>query len=124
MAWVVVINTASSAGMGICRVKSGVSYEKQDVCNFRNDSHAGACSRNTALCAIRHKGNERKITTKRVGPSGTGYSQRLVNCSAGTFKYLGDGETLTEMKASKHGGSMAPLTQGSISYYVAEAACE
>ncbi|MEQ4284485.1 hypothetical protein [Pseudomonas syringae] len=70
------------------------------------------------------KGNERKITTKRVGLSGTGYSQRLVNCSAGTFKYLGDGETLAEMKASKPGGSMAPLTQGSISFYVAEAACK
>ncbi|QHF08636.1 hypothetical protein [Pseudomonas syringae] len=70
------------------------------------------------------KGNERKITTKRVGPSGTGYSQRLVNCSAGTFKYLGDGETLKEMKASKPDGKMAPLTQGSISFYVAEAACK
>ncbi len=50
------------------------------------------------------KGNERKITTKRVGPSGTGYSQRLVNCSAGTFKYLGDGETLNEMKMSEPSG--------------------
>ncbi len=70
------------------------------------------------------KGNERKITTKRVGPSGTGYSQRLINCSAGTFKYLADGETLAEMKASKPTGSVAPLTQGSISFYVAEAACK
>ncbi|EGH42682.1 MULTISPECIES: hypothetical protein [Pseudomonas syringae group] len=71
-----------------------------------------------------NKGNERKITTKRIGPSGTGYSQRLVDCSAGTFKYLGDGETLKEMKASKPAGKMAPLTQGSISFYVAEAACK
>ncbi|MEE4675711.1 hypothetical protein V2K57_13255 [Pseudomonas alliivorans] len=70
------------------------------------------------------KGNERKITTKRAGPSGTGYSQRLVNCSAGTFKYLGDGETLQEMKASKPDVKMAPLTEGSISSYVAEAACK
>ncbi|POD74596.1 hypothetical protein BKM17_17580 [Pseudomonas syringae group genomosp. 3] len=70
------------------------------------------------------KGNERKITTKRVGPSGTGYSERLVNCSASTYKYLGDGETLKEMKASKPDGEMAPLTQGSISFYVAEAVCK
>lgn len=70
------------------------------------------------------KGNERKITTKRIGPSGTSYAQRLVNCSAGTFRYLGDGETLAAMKASQPSTSMAPVTQGSISYYVSEAACE
>ena len=70
------------------------------------------------------KGKERKITTKRVGPSGTSYSQRLVNCSAGTFKYLGDGETLAAMKASKPDANMSPTTQGSISYYVATEACQ
>lgn len=70
------------------------------------------------------RGNERKITTKRAGPSGTGYSQRLVNCSAGAFKYLGDGDTLEAMKASKPDAKMTPLTPGSISFYVAEAACK
>lgn len=70
------------------------------------------------------KGNERKITTKRVGPSGIGYSQRLVNCSAGTSKYLGDGETREEMKESRPEGEMTQLTQGSVSFYVAKAACK
>lgn len=70
------------------------------------------------------QGNERKITTKRIGPSGTSYSQRLVNCSAGTAKYLGDGETLEAMKTSKPDANMSPLVQGSIAYYVAEAACK
>lgn len=70
------------------------------------------------------KGTERKITTKRVGPSGTSYAQRLVNCSAGTVKYLGDGETLAAMKASKPDANMGPLVQGSIAYYVAKAACK
>ncbi|WP_437883526.1 hypothetical protein [Pseudomonas sp. LRF_L74] len=70
------------------------------------------------------KGNERKITTKRVGPSGTSYSQRLYNCSANTVKYLGDGDTLEEMKASKPDDKMAPIVQGAIAYYVGQAACK
>ncbi|MBX8528524.1 hypothetical protein K5D32_02555 [Pseudomonas cichorii] len=69
------------------------------------------------------KGNERKIITKRVGPSGTSYSQRLVNCPAHTAKYLGDGDTLDAMRASKPDANMGPIVQGSITFYVAEAAC-
>ena len=69
------------------------------------------------------KGNKRKITTKRIGPSGTSYSQRLVNCSAHTAKYLGDGETLEGMRTSKPDVNMGPIVQGSITFYIAEAAC-
>ncbi|WP_369991279.1 hypothetical protein [Pseudomonas xanthosomatis] len=68
-------------------------------------------------------GNERSITTKRVGPSGTSYSRRLYSCSARTVKYLGSGDTLEQMQASKPDPQMAPIVSGSIADYVGAEAC-
>ena len=69
-------------------------------------------------------GVERTIVTKRVGPSGTGYSKRLYNCKAGTVKYLGTGDTLEAMRKSKPDPSMSPIVQGSIAYYVGQETCK
>jgi hypothetical protein len=62
--------------------------------------------------------------TKRIGSSGTTYSKRLVDCSKKTFMYLGDGSTLEEMRNSKPDKKMSALVPGSISGYVASAACK
>lgn len=68
-------------------------------------------------------GNERTITTKRVGSSGTSYSRRLYNCADRTVKYLGSGETLEQMKASQPDPRMGPIVSGSIADYVGSEAC-
>lgn len=64
------------------------------------------------------------IVTKRIGSLGTSYSKRLVDCNNKTFMYLGEGDSLEEMKKSKPDAKMSPLSPGSISTYVANAACK
>lgn len=65
-----------------------------------------------------------EITTKRQGKSGESYSKRLVDCNKWTAKYLGDGDSLEKMKASKPDAEMWPLTKGSISSHIAAYACK
>lgn len=69
-------------------------------------------------------GNERTITTKRVGSSGTGYSTRLYNCDQGTVKYLGTGDSIEAMAASQPDPSMSQVVPGSIAHYVGLEACK
>lgn len=63
------------------------------------------------------------LITKRVGSSGASFSHKLFDCTARTFKYLGDGDTLEAMKRSKPPPNMGPLVEGSISYYQWRYAC-
>jgi hypothetical protein len=63
------------------------------------------------------------MVTKRVGTSGTSYSWRVFDCKAGTVKYLGTGDSLEKMRASKPETNMAPLVEGSIAYYQWRHAC-
>jgi hypothetical protein len=70
------------------------------------------------------KGVEGTIVTKRVGPSGTGYSKRLYNCLDKTVKYLGTGDSLAEMAASKPNQKMGAIVQDSIAYFVGVEACK
>ena len=71
------------------------------------------------------RGTERTIVTKRVGPSGTSYSERLYNCTDHTVKYLGTGDSIAEMVASSTvTTNMGPIIQGSIAYYVGIEACK
>jgi hypothetical protein len=69
-------------------------------------------------------GLERTIVTKRMGSSGTSYSKRLYNCKSSTVKYLGTGDSLTEMASSRADQNMAPIVEGSIAYYVGVEACK
>jgi hypothetical protein len=64
------------------------------------------------------------VVTKRIGSSGTSYSKRLVDCSNKTFMYIGEGGSLEEMKKSKPDTKMSALVPGSISSFVAGAACK
>ncbi|MDN4592138.1 hypothetical protein DBA29_27025 [Xenophilus aerolatus] len=76
------------------------------------------------LVELRKAGTKRTVVTKRVGPSGTSFAIREIDCKAQTFRYLGEGDTLAEAKRNKKSESMSPLSQGSISYHVALAACD
>ncbi|HBU6577870.1 hypothetical protein [Klebsiella oxytoca] len=69
-------------------------------------------------------GSMATITTMREGPSGTSYSQRLYDCTSWTVKYLGDGDTLEQMKASKPDEGMSPIVDNSIAYYIGQKACK
>lgn len=69
-------------------------------------------------------GAQRTIVTKRVGSSGTSYSKRLYNCADSTVKYLGTGDSLAAMAASRADPNMGPIVQGSIAYYVGVEACK
>ena len=69
-------------------------------------------------------GSMATITTMREGPSGTSYSQRLYDCTAWTVKYLGDGDTLEQMKASKPDEGMSSIVDNSIAYYIGQRACK
>ncbi|ELO0974496.1 hypothetical protein ACU4M6_004257 [Raoultella ornithinolytica] len=69
-------------------------------------------------------GSMSTITTMREGPSGTSYSKRLYDCTAWTVKYLGDGDTLEQMKASRADESMSPIVDNSIAYYIGQRACK
>ena len=64
-----------------------------------------------------------EVTTKRERRSAMSYAKRLVDCSSGTFKYLGDGDTLEAMRQSRPSPNMGPLVQGSISFYISTYAC-
>lgn len=65
------------------------------------------------------------VISKRDGSSGTSYSIREVNCLNGTFRYMGEGDTLSEATASvRDDAPMSQLVQGSISYYIVQASCD
>lgn len=68
-------------------------------------------------------GAQRTIVTKRTGPSGTSYSKRLYNCSEGTVKYLGSGDSLDGMRRSKPDSRLGLIVEGSIAYYVGLEVC-
>jgi hypothetical protein len=69
------------------------------------------------------QGNDRTIVTKRIGSSGTSYSKRLYNCGENTVKYLGTGDSLEAMAASKPDPAMARIQEFSIAHYVGLQAC-
>jgi len=64
-----------------------------------------------------------QVVSRRVGPSGTSYSRREINCQRMTFRYTGEGDTLRELDQPYNKGAMGPLTEGSISTYISMAAC-
>lgn len=65
------------------------------------------------------------VVTKRVGPSGTSFAAREIDCQAGTFRYVGEGSSMEALRANAHDKDrMAVLTAGSISTYVAIHACK
>jgi len=68
-------------------------------------------------------GRIRTIVTKREGPSGTSYSKRQYDCDQNTWKYLGTGDTMEAMGASKPEKSMTPALAGSIASFVGGVAC-
>ncbi len=54
---------------------------------------------------------------------GVSYSKRLVDCVGGRSKYLADGDSWEEFQRSTPELDFTALSEGSISYFVAQFAC-
>lgn len=82
-------------------------------------------SKATYLILDKYEDNHFKIiVTKREGASGVSYSKRMFDCSASEVRYLGTGDTLTELKLSNPDPKMSPIQPNSIAYYVGLEACK
>ncbi|WP_413578571.1 zinc ribbon domain-containing protein [Bdellovibrio sp. HCB290] len=64
------------------------------------------------------------LLIKRTGPSGVSYAKRLFNCVDETTKYLGEGDTLEEIKTSKPDKDMGPIIRDSIVWYHYKKVCK
>jgi hypothetical protein len=65
-----------------------------------------------------------EVLTRRDGRSGTSFSRREIDCTAGTFRYLGEGDTREQAEEdAPNSGGMTPLTERSISSETAIYVC-
>ena len=63
-------------------------------------------------------------TTRREGPSGITFARREINCSAQTYRYLGEGDNVKQTYRPNYSvGEMSDLDDGSISDVVVKFAC-
>ena len=65
----------------------------------------------------------RMAMTKRVGPSGTTFTRREIDCQGMRFRYLGEGDSLEEARLDRPSVDLGPLTPESISTYVSQHVC-
>lgn len=70
------------------------------------------------------KGSLKTIVTKRDGKLGVTYSNRAFDCENRQFMYLGSGESLDEMRASKQDNKLSPIFENSIADYIGREACK
>lgn len=65
-----------------------------------------------------------EVLTRRDGKSGTSYSRREIDCAAGTFRYVGEGDTREQAEEDgPNPGDMGPLMEPSISSETAIYVC-
>ena len=65
-----------------------------------------------------------EAVTVREGPSGTSFARREIDCENQTFRYLGEGDTLSEaMRDSPNIGEMSGLVEGSIAAVTVDVVC-
>ncbi|MDA8708490.1 hypothetical protein N9M10_03870 [Hellea sp.] len=72
---------------------------------------------------VRNSSGNLEIVTKRTSSYGDSYSKREVSCSNMTFRYLGDGDTIEQMKNSTPSPNMSSLVRGSSSDVISRFAC-
>lgn len=76
-----------------------------------------------ALEIRRLPNGNREILTRRVGPLGTSYALREVDCRRNQFRYLGEGDTAEQARRRSSSNVMGALVDGSISWHVSRFAC-
>lgn len=92
---------------------------------FRVPSDSGA---HYQVIDYEHAGTNVVITTQRTGADGNrSYAKRFIDCRAARWRYLGAGDTVSEMEANEASGTpaaWASFDPGSIAHEVAKKACE
>jgi hypothetical protein len=67
--------------------------------------------------------NNPTLLVKRVWPKGTYYVKRWFDCKLGTFKFLGEGDTLDAVAKSQPDRDTRAIEQGSIADQLAHHVC-
>ncbi|WP_318387753.1 hypothetical protein [Enterobacter sp.] len=68
-------------------------------------------------------GNLKTIVTQRTGSSGITYSKRVYDCVNAQYKYLGTGDSISEMNTSTPDVNFSSIVEKSIAYYMGKEAC-
>ena len=112
---------SASSAMALL-LSSGTAHAVEIGEPFKVESDSGATYVLHSIKIV--KGNVIEIVSQRDGSSGTSFAKRLVDCKAGTFRYVvSDADTLEEAMTGKSKGKMTPLVGGSISSIIAGTAC-
>jgi len=69
-------------------------------------------------------GSHIEVLSRRVGPSGTSFARREIDCHGMTYRYLGEGDSRADAeRGSSNPGPMTELSERSASSDVAVEAC-
>lgn len=63
------------------------------------------------------------VVTKRIGKSGQSFSKREIHCNNQTWRYLGTGDNIDAMNASRAAPELSVALEGSIAWHVVQYAC-
>jgi len=98
---------------------SGVAMADDDLLDIPSDAQA-------TYTVVQKAGTKKNptLTTKRVDSNGESYSKRIFDCEKQITKYLGDGETLKEMKESMPEKKMYAVVVASIAWYQYKYVCK
>ncbi len=88
------------------------------------DVPSDANARYALLRVEKGEGGRIIATTRREGSSGTSFARREIDCTALTFRYVGEGDTLDQAnQPAPNPGEMADLVEGAISDVASKFAC-
>lgn len=84
---------------------------------------ADRTGKNTLIAWRNMPNGNRESISHRIGTSGESYGRRETDCASDTFRYLGEGDTLSSALEDSPSPSLTPLTPSSISTEVSTVAC-
>jgi hypothetical protein len=111
------------------QINSMVDFEREQALpstegGYAIPSPSDPGARYRILSVKRLPGPRLEVLSRRVGPSGTSFARREIDCRAVTYRYLGEGDSRAEAERdSPNPGSMTELTATSASADVAVEAC-
>jgi hypothetical protein len=109
--------------MGACAASLSIGYSAIAYAGTPFEVPSDPKGRYAALSIREIKWPVVEIVTQRIGPSGTSYARREVNCAALTFRYTGDADDLETLKTQNIDDPFGELVKGSISDVVSRYAC-
>lgn len=108
--------------LSLCLINSDEAASETSNLNERIQVPSDSRASYFLIKLAARKSGDLEITTKRLGPSGTSYSVRLVRCSPLSFGYIADGESVETLKRDE-APKLSSLVGGSISDVISRYAC-